>query len=162
MKVQDLLRKYQLTKVKLDLGVANLEFTSGNNVDVDKAAAWDLYVELVTRVTTQPLPDGVGDEQMALDSVHSLFPTTRKILRDRGPGCINFSKVAVPVLNQVIRPFTAKWHKASLAGAFACKDRCVEFRGDLSELQDDLLRYSGLLAELAGVEDVSLASVLEE
>ena len=29
-----------------------------------------------------------------------------------------FAKLTIPVLNQIIRPFTAKWHRLSLAGAF--------------------------------------------
>lgn len=31
--------------------------------EVDKNAAWDLYVELLTRITTQPLLKEHGDEQ---------------------------------------------------------------------------------------------------
>ena len=45
---------------------------------------WELYIELLTRITTQALPAVEGDEQTALDSVYSLFRTTRKILRQRG------------------------------------------------------------------------------
>lgn len=48
----------------------------------------------------------------------SLFGTTREILRRRGRNTIQFSKVAIPVLNQVVRPFTAKWHRESLSEAF--------------------------------------------
>ena len=162
MNVRDLLGKYQLSKVSVDLGVASVEFSSsGSEVDANRAAAWDLHVELSTRITTQPLPAGIGDEQTALDSVYSLFSTTRSILRDRGPACYKFSQVAIPVLNQVIRPFTAKWHKASLEGDFQKKDRCLEFRDELAELQKDLLQYSKLLAEIAGVEDLS-GRILEE
>ena len=156
MNVKDLLGKYHLSKVSIDVGVASVEFaSSGSGIDANRAAAWDLHVELSTRITTQPLPAGVGDEQPALDSVYSLFGTTRSILRDRGPACYKFSQVAIPVLNQVVRPFTAKWHTASLAGEFQNAERCLEFRSDLAELQKDLLHYSKLLAEIAGVEDLS-------
>ena len=48
---------------------------------------------------------------IALDSFYALFPVTREILRRRGRGAIAFSKVAIPVLNQVVRPFTARWHR---------------------------------------------------
>lgn len=40
----------------------------------DREAAWELYVEMLTRITTQPLPDDVGDEKVALDSVYAIFP----------------------------------------------------------------------------------------
>jgi len=38
--------------------------------------------------------------------------------RDHQEDCIQFRKIAIVVLNQVIRPFTVKWHRLSLAGAF--------------------------------------------
>ena len=47
-------------------------------------------------------------------SVFALFGITREILRQKGRDCIEFTKVAVVVLNQIVRPFTAKWHRRSL------------------------------------------------
>ncbi len=74
-----------------------------------KEAAWDLYVELLTRITTQPLPDEDGVEQTALDSIYALFGITRETLKAHGRSCIQFAKIAIVVLEQVVRPFTAKW-----------------------------------------------------
>src|SRR5205807_181403 len=71
--------------------------------DADRDAAWELYVELLTRVTTQDLPPEHGDEKAALESVYAVFPLTRQILRERGSGCGEFAKLAIPVLNQIIR-----------------------------------------------------------
>ena len=121
----------------------------------DKDAAWELYIEILTRIVTQPLPSEVGDEKTALDSVYSLFGITREILRRRGSGTIKFSMVAIPVLNQVVRPFTAKWHKESLAGAFDRKSKRKEFRRELEILQSELRNYNSLLADIAGVEDLT-------
>lgn len=59
------------------------------------------------------------------------------------------------VLNQVLRPFTAKWHRLSLEGAFKDPARCREFRAELGALQGKLRDYSGLLAEIAGVENLT-------
>ena len=103
--------------------------------DADKKAAWHLYVELLTRIATQPLVKEHGDEQAALDSVFSLFGSTRTIIKEGGPRCINFSKIAIVVLNQIVRPFTAKWHRLSLDNAFHDKMQCEEFRGELEKLQ---------------------------
>ena len=103
--------------------------------EADKDAAWELYIEMLTRVVTQPLSAESGDEQTALDSVSSLFPTTREILRCRGRTTISFSKVAIPVLNQVVRPFTAKWHRESIAGAFQQEGKREEFRREMASLQ---------------------------
>ena len=121
----------------------------------DKDAAWELYIEMLTRIVTQPLPSEAGDEKTALDSVYALFGITREILRRHGSGTIKFSMVAIPVLNQVVRPFTAKWHKESLAGAFDRKSKRKEFRRELEILQSELRNYNSLLADIAGVEDLT-------
>ncbi|MCU0612680.1 MAG: hypothetical protein MUE60_12945 [Candidatus Eisenbacteria bacterium] len=152
MKFRELFQKVGLTKVKIKLGFSELEWEPK---DPDREAAWELYVEMLTRIASQPLAENWGDERVALESIYSLFPTTREILRRKGRNCIEFSKIAVPVLNQVVRPFTAKWHRLSLSGAFGDSDRCMEFRADLTELQTDLRNYTRLLATLAEVEDLT-------
>ena len=93
---------------------------------------------------------------------YSLFPTTREILHRRGRNAVQFSKVAIPVLNQVVRPFTAKWHKKSLAGAFAQPDERRAFRAELETLQADLRNYNRLLAKIASVEDLTDLEALDE
>ena len=110
---------------------------------------------MLTRITTQPLPEEAGDEETALSSVYSLFPITREILRRQGRGTITFAKIAIPVLNQVVRPFTAKWHRESLAGAFEDDAKRMEFRCELMQLQEELTNYNHMLAEIAGVEDLT-------
>ncbi len=152
MRLVDWFSNFHLEKVRLGVGVANVEITFGES---DKNAAWALYVEMLTRIVTQPLPAEVGDEQTALDSVYSLFATTREILRTEGRDAIQFSKVAIPVLNQVVRPFTAKWHKEALAGAFNHADKRAAFREELEVLQGELRNYNRLLADIAGVEDLT-------
>ena len=154
MHLPTLFSNFHLEKISLNVmgvGLAlDVDFS-----DEDQGAAWELYIEMLTRIVTQPLPSEDGDEQTALDSVYSLFPTTREILRRRGRGTIQFSKVAIPVLNQVVRPFTAEWHRKSLANAFSDPDQRVEFRDSLAVLQTDLRNYNRLLANIAGVEDLT-------
>lgn len=152
MNLRTLLNQFHLEKIRLNVGGVGLDIQFNQD---DQDAAWDLYIEMLTRIVTQPLPSEVGDEQTALDSVYSLFPKTREILSRRGRNAIRFSKVAIPVLNQVVRPFTAKWHKESLAGAFADSEKCAEFRADLELLQVELRNYNRLLASIAGVEDLT-------
>ncbi|MYC35201.1 MAG: hypothetical protein F4X64_18800 [Chloroflexi bacterium] len=146
------LNRFSLEKVRLNLPVVGLEIDLTQD---DQDAAWELCIEMLTRIVTQPLPAEAGDELTALESVYSLFPTTREILRARGRGTIQFSKVAIPVLNQVVRPFTAKWHRESLAGAFDNEVKRREFREELATLQKDLRNYNRMLAEIAGVEDLT-------
>ena len=152
MQLGELFRRFHLEKVRLNLAVMATEVSFK---DADKDAAWELYIEMLTRIVTQPLPSEAGDEETALDSVYSLFSITRQILRQHGRGTVNFSKVAVPVLNQVVRPFTAKWHKESLASAFSHESKRKEFREELEALQEELRNYNRVLAEIAGVEDLT-------
>ena len=152
MTLEALFRKYRLDKIRIDLVVARAEIALSK---ADEDAAWELYVEMLTRIVTQPLPSGYGDEKTALDSVHSLFPTTREILRRHGREAIHFSKVAIPVLNQVVRPFTARWHGEFLSDAFHDRGKREEFRAELESLQLELRNYNRLLAEIAGVEDLT-------
>lgn len=130
--------------------------------DGDRVAAWNMYVELLTRVTTQVLPDGVGDEETALNSIYSIFNSTRLVLKEHGRYGINFSRIAIIVLNQVIRPFTARWHKLKLEGAFADPSYCASFREELIELQGQLKVYARVLANIAEVPELSDPDTLTE
>jgi hypothetical protein len=150
MKWSKWLEEWGLNSLKLNIGFLELDFVPQV---ADKAAAWDLYVELLTRVATQYLDPDHGDESTALKSIFSLFELTRATMKHHGPDCSGFAHVAVVVLNQVVRPFTAKWHRLSIAGAFDDPVRCVEFRAELSELQADLRTYTAALGRMAGVED---------
>lgn len=152
MKIKDLLNKFKFGGLQLNLGFLNTEIRWE---DKDRKAAWELYVELITRITTQPLPQEDGDEATALTSVFSLFATTRQVLKENGPECQNFARIAVVVLNQVVRPFTAKWHKLSLAGAFQDPAQVAAFRAELAEIQVQLRNYTRLLADMAGIEDIT-------
>ena len=152
MNLRELFGRFHLEKIKLGPEWANVEVTLQ---PADKDAAWELYVEMLTRIVTQPLPYNAGEDRTALNSVYALFPLTREILRQHGRGTIQFTKIAIPVLNQVVRPFTAKWHRESLAGAFDDDAKRGEFRRELASLQDELRNYNRMLAEIAGVEDLT-------
>jgi hypothetical protein len=152
MKRRDFLEQWGLSSLRIKLGFLEGEFAPR---DADRAAAWELYTELLTRVTTQYLSPENGDEQTALESVYAIFPLTREILRRQGSGCAEFAKLAIPVLNQIIRPFTAKWHRLALAGGFKDSDCCREFRADLAALQPRLRDYTRALAAMADVEDLT-------
>ncbi len=152
MKWSKWLDNWDMTSLKISAGFLDMEWKPQ---DEDKAAAWALYIELLTRITTQPLPDEDGDEKAALASVYALFPLTRDIIKTNGRHCFEFTKLAIVVLNQVVRPFTAKWHKQALAGAFDNSVDCLAFRGELIVLQGKLRNYTKMLADMAGVEDLT-------
>lgn len=152
MKLRDWLENWDMTSLKIKTPFLDADW---NPQTEDKDAAWELYIELLTRITTQPLSKKHGDEKTALDSVYILFPITREIIRRRGRKCESFTKIAIVVLNQIIRPFTAKWHKLSIEGAFNDPKQCKKFRKELEVLQKDLKEYTKMLADLAGVEDLT-------
>jgi hypothetical protein len=152
MKIKDLFENWNLTGLKIKASFLEMEWKPS---DPDKEAAWDLYVELLTRITTQTLPDQDGVEQTALDSINALFGITRETLKEHGRSCDQFARIAIVVLNQVVRPFAAKWHRKSQGGAFALPEECQQFRQELQVLQTQLRNYTRLLAELAGVEDLT-------
>lgn len=151
MKIRDLFSKWGLSQLKLKASFLEATFEPD---DHDKDAAWELYVELLTRIATQPLKDEEGDEKTALESVYSLFATTRSILKRYKKG-MNFAKISIIVLNQIIRPFTAKWHRESTQNAFTDQSKCQDFRTELKILQKVLRQYMHLLAEMANVEDIT-------
>lgn len=146
------LRKRGMTSLKIKASFLELEFKPK---DADKAAAWELYVELLTRTTTQRLDFESGDEQSALDSIYSIFKITRDVMKNHGSDCISFTKIAIVVLNQVVRPFTSKWHKLAMNNAFNDAEKCLEFRKELEELQKVLHQYTQMLANMADVEDLT-------
>ncbi len=151
MTLKDLLEKWGLTSLRIKAPLLDMEWQP---MDADKTAAWELYVELITRVATQRLHPGEGDEAAALESVYQMFPLTRDTIKRNGRHCISFTRIAVVVLNQKIRPFTAKWHATVLAGGFSPEER-VQFCAELRVLQTDLRNYTRLLADLAEVEDLT-------
>lgn len=147
---RELLDQWGLSGLAINPGVLAAEFHPS---DEDRDAAWALYVELLTRITTQPLPPEQGDEKAALASVHELFALTREIMRGTGGRhALEFAKIAIVLLNQKVRPFTAKWHRQSLTGGFDGLAGRQEFRAELAQLQDMLLRYTRLLGSMAGIQ----------
>ncbi|GAB5517164.1 hypothetical protein [Rhodopirellula baltica] len=149
---RSLLQKWGLSSLKINASLLEAEIQINQP---DRDAAWDLYVELVTRITTQPLASGEGTEKAALESVYALFGLTRNTIKAHGRHCREFSRLAIVILNQKIRPFTAKWHRLSEEGVFSDQASCEEFRSELSSLQELLRSYTKLLADLAEVEDMT-------
>lgn len=146
------LENWDMTSLKIKPPFLEMDW---NPAEPDRDAAWELYIELLTRITTQPLRDEHGDEKTALDSVFSLFSITRTIIKSHGRDCMEFTKIAIVVLNQIIRPFTAKWHEISINKGLDDENVCREFRSELAELQKYLLLYTKMLADMAGVEDLT-------
>ena len=116
-------------------------------VDDDQVAAAKLHVQIISRITTQPLGYLEGDEKTALTSVYRLFDETREICYQHPKGK-HFAVLAWHVLNTHVRPFTAKWHPIADKGMLNAIDTTDEFRADLEERQKLLGQFELLLARL--------------
>ncbi len=101
----------------------------------DRKQAWEFYTELRTRITTQPLHYTEGDEPTALKSVADLFAMSRDLIRKGGPEARHFGTLVSFLLNRVVRPFTARWHKELVSGSLGNEDVRHEFRERLLGLQ---------------------------
>ena len=103
----------KLTKVSVSLpfGIGSAAWEAD---PTERRAAWSLYVELVTRIAVQSVEVDQGIIREAINSLHSLFGTTREILKEAGPD-VGASResvggIAITVLNKGLRPFLSKWH----------------------------------------------------
>lgn len=149
MKWKKWLENWDMTSLKIKLKFLEMEWKPQV---ADKEAAWELYIELLTRSSTQFFLPGQGDEKRALESIAELFGLTREIIKRYKTDCFEFTKIAIVVLNQVIRPFTTKWHGLSIQGAFEDKANRDSFRTELNKLQIELRKFTRMLADMADIE----------
>ncbi|MBB4232187.1 patatin-like phospholipase family protein [Rhizobium mongolense] len=119
--------------------------------DSDRNAAYSLHVELISRISTQPLAYNEGSEKAALKSIYSLFGTART-LTQAAAGAYIFETIVWHVLNTHVRPFTAKWHAKANKGDLRALDSSDVFRAELRSVQKKLLALDTLLAKVVGAE----------
>jgi hypothetical protein len=169
------------TSVKLVEVEVNLPWVKGKWIadTAQRDAAWEIYVELVTRIAIQPLGPSEGLMREALSSLYALFLETRRVLKAYGPKVatrldkaeLSFGEIAVAVLNQHLRPLLSKWHPLlqahealrgpntpPLAHELAW-DRADQLRQELEALRGPLTKYADLLAKVCGISS-SLATPL--
>jgi hypothetical protein len=136
--------------------------------EAEQRAAWILYVELSTRIATQPFDAEAGRLRAALSSIYLLFEVTRGVLRDGGPALANgpdsFGRVAIRFLTEVLAPFTTKWHEPLLSYELSRPKerderayerewvRFDEMRKDLQLVQANIQGYVRALGQIAGVD----------
>ena len=160
-----------LVNVRLDLklpGVGGIQGTW----EPDKSevgAAWELYVEMVTRTPLGTFLTEAGSVGESLNSIYSMFETTRTILRNYGPSVarprrgreLSFGYLAVSMLNLVLRPLLTEWHPRLQAWESMNPDTPERdwpdrryFLEDLNRIKEQLDQYAGLFAEVAGVPEL--------
>jgi hypothetical protein len=103
----------RLTDVKITVPqFSELNFTVTRD---SEQVAWKLFVETVTRISTQSLDAGGGFVREALTSLYSLFASTRDILKQSQPSRLTgtdptVEQLAIAMLNTELRPFLTRWH----------------------------------------------------
>jgi hypothetical protein len=161
--LQQYWRTAQLTEIKITVPQINeLTFVVNNDA---RHVAWKLYIEVVTRISTQPLADEEGFIREALTSLYGLFGTTRDTLKASRPsvsvsGEQTVEHLAVTMLNNELRPFLSKWHprlrefeKALSNGQESAWSDNRACRDELRNIQVHLLGFALGFARPAGVRD---------
>ena len=134
-------------------------------------AAWELYVELVTRISVVELKPDQGLLREALGSLYFLFGTTREILRKYGPsvgkpkgesrssfgilrrGCSKHC--ATPGAVQM-HPVLEDYESTKPPGVSPLEherrwEKAKELRDALNDVRSKLMEYADILAEVADV-----------
>lgn len=167
----------KLNNITVELSLPGIGSIQGNwsPDETEQRAAWELYVELITRVSTANVQNNTGSLREALSSLHSLFGTTRQILKTYGPdiarpkgtSILSLGYISITILNSILRPFLLKWHPLLLD--FEAKkpenispidyeddwEQYETFRRELKVIQEAILDYANLLAEAAKVPKLS-------
>lgn len=156
-------RTARLTEVKVTVPqLSELTFAVNND---SRQVAWQLFVETVTRVSTQPLASDQGVVREALSSMYGLFATTRETLKASRPSAAvpsgqTVEYLAITMLNQALRPFLSHWHpllqdfeRAHPDSPESAWSRNAACRAALREVQRDIYDYAVGFARLAGVRE---------
>jgi transcriptional regulator with XRE-family HTH domain len=142
--------------------------------DEEKQAAWEIYVELITRIPIAPLGHDEGILREALSSLYSLFPITRTILRSHSPAIAqrhtgnnrSLSYLVVGMLNTTLRPLLAKWHPLLKAYEETRPDnisvtqyeqqweRYTELREEINKVRTGLTAYAHVFAQIAEISSL--------
>lgn len=134
--------------------------------DKNRQVAWILFVETITRISTQPL-ENEGLISEAMSSLYTLFGVIRGILKSAEPSRKSSSDsktvelFAVLMLNNVLRPFLAKWHPLfeHFRKSYPQKDESewewnTDCRKELEILREQVIEYAHGFGKLAEVKEL--------
>ncbi len=148
-----------------------------NPTESERAAAYELLVELSTRTSGAHLASTDDSIREALSDLQQLFDLTRSILRTHGtdaskgsPGNLSLAVVAVRVLNEVIRPVLSRWQP--LLSDYEARrpidapdmsaveweqrwERGPQCRSELRGMRSSVRAYIDTLSRIAGAPDIA-------
>jgi hypothetical protein len=166
-------RPPRLTEISVEIGFPYIGKITGmwKPNEVEQNAAWELYIELVTRISVAGLQPDEGLLRKSLTSLYSIFTISRDILRKYGPAIarpkpgsdLSLGYLAIHLLNFALRPVLAVWHPLLLdyehtrdasISVFEHErrwERAGELRRVLNDTRLILLDYTNILAQVADV-----------
>lgn len=136
----------------------------------ERMAAYDIQIELVTRIGVQELAPGTGSLREALTSLKSLIDFTRETLHtysiglERGGAGPTVQGLGYALINDTIRPFTSAWHPRLAAYEARCPvgtapldhetawPQAEAMRAELAALRGPLLRIAEGLGGISGAD----------
>ena len=135
--------------------------------DAHRAAGWRIFVELASRISTQPLKENTGKLREALNSLYKLYELIRTETKQLAPpqydgrepekneSCLRNSveSISLSILNGDLRAFLSKWHPLLLEQENRGKSetewpQAAECRAELENLRHSLLAQTKRLGEL--------------
>jgi hypothetical protein len=135
--------------------------------DSERNAAWELYVELATRISSRQFDREHGSLRAALESLYAIFTQTRTVLRAAGPDVAksqsSFGPFAIRFLTDVLGPFLLQWHEPlraheslrpetrSITEHERAWDRHGELVDEFEKLRSKTSAYVVALAQISGV-----------
>ncbi|GHH02886.1 tetratricopeptide repeat protein [Streptomyces lanatus] len=138
----------------------------------ERMAAYDIQVELVTRIGVQELEPGTGSLREALESLKALIDITRATLHTYSvslegsseSGASTVQNLAYALINEAIRPFTSVWHPRLAAYEARCPadvspldheaawQEADTMRAELTVLRAPLVRIVQGLGAISGAD----------
>ncbi|MDO0915762.1 toll/interleukin-1 receptor domain-containing protein [Streptomyces sp. DT2A-34] len=138
----------------------------------ERMAAYDIQIELVTRIGVQELAPGTGSLREALTSLKSLIDFTRATLHTYSVSLEHGSETGAPtvqnlayaLINETIRPFTSTWHPRLAAYEARCPadvapldheaawPQAEAMRAELAALREPLVRIAEGLGGISGAD----------
>jgi len=153
----------------LPFGIGSVKWTPNTK---ERDAAWALYVEFSTRITSITRELGperdFGSARLAMDSLNTLLNATREVLREAGPTIAtkpdSLGPITIKVLNLSIRRILDDFHtklEAHESNRDPGEDRVQHerkwelyeaFWENMIEMQNGLKEYTESLESIAGVK----------
>ena len=125
----------------------------------DRDAAWQLYIELMSRHVDRAKKVEECNPFTVMDSFEGLFQARTEIFREAGSKSVKTLNKIMPFLNETIRPFVQKWRLESKDGAFngeyMMSVRRPEFYREAEVLYEEIQTMCDTMARIAGVQNLA-------